>query len=89
LTDLDRVLNADDRGRTDARYEFPHHPVDGGHVSAANRGHFDQLSLDQLDGVVFMQDAEFAHPEVLLDGEAVRLQGTGSHNLPGDQLHIA
>jgi len=63
------------------QHEYLGELVNGVCVSGTDRRRVDDLSLDQLDAAVLVQDASLGHPVVLVDGESV-LRDLDCHRRP-------
>jgi hypothetical protein len=81
------VLRPDDRVWTDGLHE---EPIEGGHgrgVTAGDRRHLDDFSVDQLDAFVWTENVRLGHPVVFGDGESatrdidLKLHGLGSRGV--------
>lgn len=69
VAEPNRVLDADLSRVLEALDEEARELIDLVGMEGTNRGHLDDLPLDQLDPIVLAQDAGFGHSVVLVDGE--------------------
>ena len=64
VSQLHRILDADDSPLPRSCREEAGKAVNAGGVPAANRTHFDQLPVNEFNPIVFAQDAGLGHPVV-------------------------
>ena len=66
----DRALDGDERSLAKPQREESSEVHDEGDVATPDGRHLDDLALDQLDPVVFAEDADLGYPIVFLAAEA-------------------